>query len=282
MPRTIRAKPRRVPVEPLDQDAFAAFGSVVTNPFRGTRRRDPQNVQDPHTPLPTNATLANQGSAVKFSNVTALTNDYDRAPSGVVTQTSVSLFACRPRSLRRLGEAKASVRDSVDYADVLAHAGANRGSGREGVAFDVRILERHPYTSQTFAPMGLSADDVSTCYLVVVAPTLPLPPGTNSASEPAPGWKGDPDLDNMRSFLARGDQAVTYAAGTWHAPVVVLGREEVDFMVFQFANGVADEDCQEVLVEPEVASEGGPAVVLNVPLASRSASGGDANGGSKL
>jgi len=41
---------------------------------------------------------------------------------------------------------------------------------------------------------------------------------------------------------------VTYAAGTWHAPMVVLGANRVDFIVTQFVSGIADEDCQEVLV----------------------------------
>jgi len=55
-----------------------------------------------------------------------------------------------------------------------------------------------------------------------------------------------PDLDHVRAFIARGDQAVTYAAGTWHAPMVVLGPRRVDFVVTQFVNGVPEEDTQEV------------------------------------
>jgi len=48
--------------------------------------------------------------------------------------------------------------------------------------------------------------------------------------------------------VARGDQAVTYAPGTWHAPMVVVGRQRVDFVVTQFVNGVPQDDCQEVLL----------------------------------
>lgn len=54
-----------------------------------------------------------------------------------------------------------------------------------------------------------------------------------------------PDLNNMRAFVARGGQAVTYGVGTWHAPMVVLGPRRVDFVVVQFVNGVDDEDVQE-------------------------------------
>ena len=39
---------------------------------------------------------------------------------------------------------------------------------------------------------------------------------------------------------------VTYGVGTWHAPMVVLGDERVDFVVTQWANGREGEDCQEV------------------------------------
>ncbi|OAQ98042.1 hypothetical protein LLEC1_07945, partial [Akanthomyces lecanii] len=40
--------------------------------------------------------------------------------------------------------------------------------------------------------------------------------------------------------------AITYGAGTWHAPMAVLGAPgtTLDFVVTQFASGVADEDCQ--------------------------------------
>jgi ureidoglycolate lyase len=55
---------------------------------------------------------------------------------------------------------------------------------------------------------------------------------------------------------------VTYGPGTWHAPMMVLpplekevedghtgGTGTIDFLVTQFANGVAEEDCQEVEYE---------------------------------
>lgn len=62
---------------------------------------------------------------------------------------------------------------------------------------------------------------------------------------------GPPDLNNVRAFWARAGQAVTYGAGTWHAPMAVVGEERMDFVVVQFVNGVAEEDCQEVLLEKE-------------------------------
>lgn len=132
-----------------------------------------------------------------------------------------------------------------------------------GGAFHVQILERHPFTSQTFVPMGLSAADFQdACYLVIVAPTAPCLESIseNHRLQSPPKGIGPPDALNMRAFLARGDQAVTYAAGTWHAPMVVIGRNTVNFIVWQFANGVPDEDCQEILLEPQQDADG--AVVL--------------------
>jgi ureidoglycolate lyase len=99
-------------------------------------------------------------------------------------------------------------------------------------------LERHPYTSQTFSPLGLSPKDPSTYYLVVSAPTLP--------NATISGVRNPPDLSRLEAFVARGDQAVTYAPGTWHAPMIVVGERRVDFVVVQFANGVAGDDCEVV------------------------------------
>jgi len=184
--------------------------------------------------------------------------------------------------------------------------------------FDVTVLERHPFTTQTFLPIGLAAHDPSTCYLVIVAPTThnptprdevlarphpyPVPdaslkkqkrshqeevysrarpkPFDNDKALPAPvkvlpatssPWSsshsskkldpnassrvrrarlpkrsGPPNLVGLRAFIARGDQGVTYGAGTWHAPMVVLGAEAIEFVVVQFSNQVEMEDCQEV------------------------------------
>lgn len=53
-----------------------------------------------------------------------------------------------------------------------------------------------------------------------------------------------PDLGGLRAFVVTPDQAVTYAAGTWHAPMVVLGKQRIDFVVTQFMNGIDEEDCE--------------------------------------
>jgi len=77
-----------------------------------------------------------------------------------------------------------------------------------------------------------------------------------------PKGPGMPDLSNIRAFIADGSQGVTYAAGTWHAPMVVVGQKPIDFVVVQYANGVGIEDCEEVLLK----CEDGAAEGLNVAV----------------
>lgn len=116
----------------------------------------------------------------------------------------------------------------------------------------MRILERHPFTNQTFIPIDLSShsmvgnDEEEPNYLVIVAPTLKgeVLTATNEKGE-AVTIRDPPDLKNVKAFIAHGGQAVTYGVGTWHAPMVVLGRRRIDFVVVQHVNGVDDEDCQE-------------------------------------
>lgn len=43
-----------------------------------------------------------------------------------------------------------------------------------------------------------------------------------------------------------------YGAGTWHAPMVIVGDSRVDFVVSQWMSGKEREDCQEVEIEEGV------------------------------
>jgi len=206
-----------------------------------------------------------------------LNNHYGLSSSRKPAKAVVNMFFCKPRTLE-----------------------IEPSNGKPSLP--VKILERHPFTPQTFVPMGLDADDKETAYLVIVAPTLPLhssravpergarppylvpltarkrslkerllgarpnpftndyalrtTPSTSAPSSIEPKGPGLPDLSKVQAFLARGDQAVTYGPGTWHAPMVVIGRRPVEFVVVQFANGVAVEDCQEVEVRVKDDGEG--------------------------
>ncbi|QSZ34774.1 hypothetical protein DSL72_007632 [Monilinia vaccinii-corymbosi] len=227
MPVTIHPKP-------LTQDDFAAFGTVIQNPA-------PESIPSPAIKsLPPNAVQANQGTAFKYLDVTHMKDFYGSAPSQRIANAVMNMFVCAPRPL------------------LPSHDSNIRG------LFPVTMLERHPFTTQTFIPLGISpSEQEDVCYLVIVAPsltpspideTLPVPAHSSQTStsygnvEKLPG-RGLPDLKRLQAFLANGSQAVTYGAGTWHAPMVVVGKKPIDFVVVQFANGIGIEDCQEAELE---------------------------------
>ncbi|KAK5729608.1 hypothetical protein LTR17_011795 [Elasticomyces elasticus] len=252
----ISTSSRVIRAEAIDPTVFAPFGEVIQNPATHGGVPNLQKID------------ANQGSATKWMNVTSMRNWYGSAQSRKPAEIATNMFVCSPRQL-----------DSRNGKDV----------------FVVKILERHPYTPQTFVPLGVERS-ANTCYLVVVAPTMltpprksskeglepayPLPeprqkrtlrerllgsrpnpftndfapsttPTPSTLSAPKPKGVGLPDLEKLHAFIVRGDQGITYGAGTWHAPMVVLGEKAIDFVVVQYMNGVALDDCQEVEVETE-------------------------------
>lgn len=225
----------RITAEPLTQGAFAPFGDVVSNP-----RPDVLPTAYAHhaATLPANAVSANQGFAIQYRNVSRVANLYEHSPSGTA-QPIMSMFVCAARPL---------------------------SSTRQHAEFVVRHLERHPFTTQTFTPVASSA----ALYLVIVAPSLP--PSAADADMPVAGeasgtpGRGLPNLKELRAFVATRAQAVTYGAGTWHAPMVVLGAPgtTLDFVVTQFASGVAVEDCQ--LLEFEAQGRPEPQLRVQIPI----------------
>ncbi|KAI4254691.1 MAG: hypothetical protein L6R42_007091 [Xanthoria sp. 1 TBL-2021] len=202
------------PNTPLTESEFAPFGKVIECPLKPSTITFPASLPTLHKVVP-----ANQDTALKFIDVTYMRNCYGSAPSNIPAKAVMNMFSCFPRLL-----------GSTNKTDFPV---------------DVKILERHPYTTQTFIPLGVGRE-AQGMYLVVVAPTLP-PTGQSPFTT-----MGPPDLNKMRRFWAHGGQAVTYGVGTWHMPMAVVGEERMDFVVVQYANGVADEDCQEVRLVPPV------------------------------
>ena len=65
----------------------------------------------------------------------------------------------------------------------------------------LRLMERHPLSSQAFVPVDGQR------YIVVVAPA------------------GDaPKPESLRAFVATGDQGINYRRGVWHHPMIALDR----------------------------------------------------------
>lgn len=227
--------------QPLEASAFAPFGEVIQNPRPGLH---PSNFAAAG-PLPLAAVSANQGSAIKYQHVTHMVNNYHQAPSGRLGVAVMNMFVCAARKLGTLQNS------------------TSQSSTPSSRVFEVGILERHPYTTQTFTPLSTSGSASPLAehgYLVIVAPSLQTPSGSSTGRTPSQPDRGihynsqaqsQPDLQRLRAFIATTNQAVTYGAGVWHAPMVALGPEgsTVDYVVTQFANGVGIEDCEEVVME---------------------------------
>lgn len=245
MPFAMDPPPRAsiiITTEPLSSRAFSSFGTVIENPAPHVTPSPRATLQQ----IPPGAVVANQGSAHKYPDVTTQVDLYASAPSGHPARPALSMFVCAPRELVLL-------QPSQD--------GSARG------CFPVAILERHPFTTQTFIPLGLATSTAAAAggareleggerepsrYLVIVAPSLVDPEAADAHGEAAAGrlaGQNLPDLARMRAFVATGAQGVSYGPGTWHAPMVVVGRDAVSFVVAQYVNGVGEEDCQEVVWE---------------------------------
>lgn len=225
----------QIAAQPLSREAFAPFGDVIANPRPDVH---PSSFEAHAASLPANAFSANQGSAIQYRNMSRVKNLYSQAPGGKA-EPIMSMFVCAAHGPQ-------VVSSSTDETII------------------VRYLERHPFTAQTFSPVKSTASK----YLVIVAPSLP--PSDQDQHLPVPvgpglPGRGLPDLRGLRAFVVSNDQAVTYGAGTWHAPMLALGSSgtTLDFVVSQFASGIPLEDCQ--LVEFVSQSSDEPRVRVHVP-----------------
>jgi allantoicase len=136
-----------------------------------------QAYSDPHgVPSGTKITSANQGSASKFHKLALLKQSY---PEDKGATAGLSIYRCKPLP------------------------------ALPGDIWEIKLLERHPYTNQAFVPMsgqptGVEGGDVlktfGTSYLVIVAKN---------------GEDDKPDLLTMRAFVANGGQGIVYDTGIW-------------------------------------------------------------------
>jgi ureidoglycolate lyase len=89
----------------------------------------------------------------------------------------------------------------------------------------VRVLERHPWSSQAFFPLEQRP------FLIVVAGEGPGPLATR-----------------VQSFLSSGRQGVNYRPNTWHHPLVALAATSRFLVVDRGGEG---ENCEEIEFEPD-------------------------------
>lgn len=156
---------------PLSADQFEPYGHVA------------QAYSNPElAPKGTKITSANQGSALKFHKLAPILAFYPDVGE-TLASLDLSVYRCQP----------------LNYDPVTSPEG-----------WAVRLLERHPFTSQAFIPMGIgsgkdtSLEEAGRAYLVVVAK----------------GGDDGPDLKTLRAFVAGAGQAVVYAPGIWRKSFV--------------------------------------------------------------
>ncbi|WP_079434375.1 ureidoglycolate lyase [Zoogloea sp. LCSB751] len=159
----------------------------------------------------------------------------------------MSSLRLTPQPLTR--EAFAPFGDVIEASDAVRHFTINAGNteryhdlaqieaGPDGkvivsifrgqprtLPFSVEMMERHPLASQAFIPMSGKP------YLIVVAPA-----------------GAAPKAEDLRVFLARGDQGVNYATGVWHHPLLAL-ETVCDFLVVDRSGNTPN--CDEVILAP--------------------------------
>ncbi|KAJ2833940.1 Allantoicase [Coemansia furcata] len=157
-----------------------------------------------------NVVLANQGTAKRVNYVAKLENLRDASgPALQNARPNMCIFSSAPRPT-------------------------------VGGRFEVKLLERHPYSSQVFMPIfqhGVrNSNPDEPCYLVIVAEN---------------GSDDKPDLSTIRAFAANSTQGINYKANSWHSPMVTIGQR-VNFVVLVWENGVALQDCDEAPISPVI------------------------------
>ncbi|KAJ3016892.1 Ureidoglycolate lyase [Thoreauomyces humboldtii] len=158
--------------------------------------------------LPKPSHAANQGTAQRSNNVATITNLRTGPENSAVANLCV--FRCTPPQ--------------------------SCSSSSTAPSFTIKLLERHPYSTQFFVPMTAPSRTArGAAYLVIVC-------GTDPSTD-------TPDWETLRAFVARSDQGVNYREACWHHPMVALGDEDLDFCVMVYERGDAkerpDEDCEE-------------------------------------
>ncbi|BAO38440.1 ureidoglycolate hydrolase [Kluyveromyces marxianus] len=174
-----------IPLTPLNIKAFQNYGSIIS-PDEEVEQLDSEQKN------------ANQGTAIKLIKVSSLQNNFPEQYK--IKNPNCNLFRCFPKEhMRKNFEC---VNQDSSETNVVLH--------------ELKVLEKHPFSSQTFIPMGRSTS-MGFAYIVVVA---------------LPNEKGEPDLLTLKAFLCKPNQAVTYGAGVWHAPMIVIGEHPyLDFTV---------------------------------------------------
>ncbi|OAA59717.1 major facilitator superfamily transporter [Niveomyces insectorum RCEF 264] len=169
---------RTVFCQPITQANYAPYGGIIS------------------TDVVTDRTVTvNNGTARRTPEVVPTVNRYAEAPSQIPARTVLNVSLASPREVQPW-------QDAATGSPVGAEEPAS-GTGAKRV-LKIKMLERHPFSTQSFIPMGAEVK-----YLVVVT----------RAGEDAP------DLEQLHAFVASDKQGVCYGPGVWHAPLSVIDHD---------------------------------------------------------
>lgn len=93
---------------------------------------------------------------------------------------------------------------------------------------EIKLLEKHQFSTQVFLPMSSDAK-----FLVIVCL-----------------GKDKPDLSTLKAFEASNSQGISYYPGVWHYPITAVGRQ-VDFACLVHEDDTAN-DCEIFNLDPPI------------------------------
>ncbi|GAA6012194.1 hypothetical protein JCM10207_002755 [Rhodosporidiobolus poonsookiae] len=188
----------KLPAVPLTPSAFAPYGSVIQS--YPDERAAPKEIK---------IKTVNFGTARKFNHLAPVT-------------------FLPPPSL------KPEEQGQVNFCVFRAQPQPGLRNERGKQTWEVKVLERHEFSSQAFVPMG---GEGAGRYLVLVA---------------LAGADGAPDLSTLRAFLASPAQGISYHPNVWHHPLLPVGdsplgpgqEAKMDFACVVHETGVPEVDCE--------------------------------------
>ena len=180
----------RITATPLSYTSYSPYGHIIQS-FPEHSSASQNCISVSHS---IRVTSANQGTARKYNNIAPVinyrqsntlnqSNNSDNSASNkthIIAEPNLSLYKCSPV---------------------------------KSLPFLLRLLERHPYSSQMFVPLS---NGKVRGYLVVVCLS---------------NEEGDkPDLSTLNAFVVSSTQGISYHPGVWHHPMIAL--EEVSRTTF--------------------------------------------------
>lgn len=135
------------------------------------------------------------------------------------------VIECRQSSKLPMNDARFDRFDQLTRADVKGDVAISIVRSRTATKLPYRVdmLERHPLGSQAFMPLTRFE------FVVVVAPPLETV-----------------EFEDIRAFSVPAGRGINYHRGTWHMPLIALGKAQ-EFLVIDHCG--AAPNCEELFLD---------------------------------